>query len=115
MPIRPLHNRLAIRRAEAASQTRSGLFIPDQAQERPVRATVVAVGARRDKKTGNPLPALVAVGDEILVGKYAGIEYRDPDTGELLALIDDEEVMGHFVPPDSSLVQVGDDVVIGAV
>lgn len=98
MPIRPLHNRILIQRHEPVTVTKSGIVIPDEAVERPVRATVRGVGIRKNAK-GDVLPPIVAVGDDVLIGKYAGIEVRDPDTNELLALVDEVEVMGRYEPP----------------
>jgi chaperonin GroES len=93
--IKPLHNRVLIKRHDPVTQTRGGIIIPDAHTERPVRATVIAVGLRKNTK-GDTLPPLVAPGDEVLIGKYAGIEVRDPDSGELLSLVDDLEVMGQY-------------------
>lgn len=94
MTIRPLHNRILIKRAE--TETHVGrIIVPDIAKERPVRATVRAVGERRSPK-GLLLPPVVRVGDEVLVGKYAGIEVRFE--GELLALVDESEVVGTIEP-----------------
>ena len=93
MNIRPLHNRILVKRAEAAMTTRGGLIVPEQARERPIRATVIAVGVRRNSR-GERLPPLVKAGDQVLIGKYAGIEVRED--GELLALVDESEVVGVY-------------------
>ena len=91
--VRPLHNRVLIKRHEAESETRGGLIIPDVAKDRPLKATVMAVGDRKSPK-GDPLPPVVMVGDIVLIGKFAGIEVRIDD--ELLALVDEAEIVGSF-------------------
>lgn len=93
--VKPLHNRVAIKRHEPVTRTAGGIIIPDAHTERPIRATVVAVGDRKSAK-GDPLPAIVAVGDDVLVGKYAGIEFRNPEDNELLALVDESEIVGRY-------------------
>ncbi len=72
---RPLHDRVLVRRVEAAPKTTGGLFLPETAKEKPQAAEVVAVGPGRttDKAL---LPPTVKVGDRVLLGKYAGDEVK---------------------------------------
>lgn len=93
--IRPLHNRILIRRHDPEADSFGGIHIPEEHRDRPLKATVVAV-ATRTSHSGATLPAMVAVGDVVLVGKFAGIEVRDPETHELLAMVDESEVVGIF-------------------
>lgn len=95
--IRPLHNRILIRRHDPEADSFGGIHIPEEHRDRPLKATVVAV-ATRTSHSGATLPPMVAVGDVVLVGKFAGIEVRDPETHELLAMVDESEVVGVFEP-----------------
>lgn len=74
MKLRPLGERILIQPQEAESKTPGGLFVPDQAKEKPARGTVVALGAGRIKDDGTREPIDVAVGDVVIYGKYSGSE-----------------------------------------
>ena len=76
MKIRPLHDRLVIKRVAEETKTSGGLFIPDSAKEKPARGKVIAVGEGKRDKDGNRIPPDVKKGDEILFGKYAGTELK---------------------------------------
>jgi chaperonin GroES len=76
MKIRPLHDRLVVKRVAEETKTAGGLFIPDSAKEKPARGKVVAVGAGERDKDGNRIVPDVKTGDEILFGKYAGTELK---------------------------------------
>ncbi len=76
MSIRPLHDRVLVKRAEAAEEVRGGIIIPDTAKEKPQEADVIAVGPGKLNDDGSRLPIDVAVGDRVLVGKYSGSEIK---------------------------------------
>lgn len=76
MKIRPLHDRLVVKRVAEETQTAGGLFIPDSAKEKPARGVVVAVGEGKRDDAGKRITPDVSKGDEILFGKYAGTELK---------------------------------------
>jgi chaperonin GroES len=87
--LRPLHDRILVRRVESEEQTASGLYIPDAAQEKPQQGKVVAVGAGKADKGGTRIPLDVKDGDTILFGKYSGQEVR-VDGEDYLIMREDE-------------------------
>ena len=89
MSLRPLHDRVLVRRLEANETMRGGLFIPDTAKEKPQQAEVVAVGDGRILENGDRAGVEVKAGDKILFGKYSGSEIKI-DGEELLVLREDE-------------------------
>lgn len=74
--LRPLHDRILVRRLEADSKTPGGLFIPDAAKERPVEGLVIAVGDGARDKDGARIPIDVRVDDRVLFAKYSGTEVK---------------------------------------
>ncbi len=74
MSLKPLADRVVIEPAEAEKKTASGLYIPDNAKEKPQKGTVVAVGAGKRADNGELIAPEVKVGDVVLYGKYAGTE-----------------------------------------
>jgi chaperonin GroES len=76
MTVRPLHDRLIVRRLEEGEQKIGGIIIPDTAKEKPQQGTVIAVGNGKVKDDGKRVPLDVKVGDRILFGKYAGQEIK---------------------------------------
>jgi chaperonin GroES len=76
MKIRPLHDRILVKRLEEESKTTGGLFIPDTAKEKPIRAQVVAVGAGKRDKDGKVHALEVKAGDKVLFAKYSGSEVK---------------------------------------
>ena len=74
--IRPLHDRILIKRVEAESKTPGGLFIPDNAKERPIEGLVIAVGDGARNKDGARIPLDVKTGDRVLFSKYSGTEVK---------------------------------------
>lgn len=76
MKIRPLHDQILARRIVGDSKTRGGLFIPDNAKEKPLEAEVVAVGSGKRLENGTLHELTVKAGDTILVGKYTGSEVK---------------------------------------
>lgn len=74
--IRPLHDRVLIKRTAAEEKTPGGLIIPDAAKEKPVEAVVVAVGSGKRDKDGNLIALDVKAGDRVLFSKYSGSEVK---------------------------------------
>jgi chaperonin GroES len=74
--IRPLHDRILARRIVAQDTTRGGLFIPDNAKEKPMEALVVAIGSGKLLDNGTIQAITVKAGDKILIGKYTGSEVK---------------------------------------
>ena len=89
MNIRPLHDRVIIRRMEEEKTSPGGIVIPDSATEKPVKGEVVAVGNGKILESGDTRPLDVKVGDIILVGKYSGTEVS-VDGEELLVMREDD-------------------------
>ncbi|HEX6201080.1 MAG TPA: co-chaperone GroES [Thermoanaerobaculia bacterium] len=79
MNIRPLHDRVLVKRVEQDEQVRGGIIIPDTAKEKPQEAEVVAVGPGKLDENGKRSPMDVKKGDRILVGKYSGSEIKLED------------------------------------
>lgn len=88
-PIRPLHDRVLVRRSEEGESMRGSLYIPDTAKEKPQRGEVIAVGAGRLLESGERSALEVKAGDKILFGKYSGSEIK-VDGHEYLILREDE-------------------------
>jgi chaperonin GroES len=89
MKIRPLHDRLVVKRVAEDSKTAGGLFIPDTAKEKPARGVVIAVGEGKRDEGGKRIALDVKAGDEVLFGKYAGTELK-LDGEEHIVLREDE-------------------------
>jgi len=89
MKLRPLHDRVVVKRIEAKEQVRGGIIIPDSAKEKPQEAEVVAAGPGKLRDDGERAPIDVKVGERVLVGKYSGSEIKVDDE-ELVILREDE-------------------------
>ncbi len=89
MKVRPLHDRLLVRRIEEKEMARGGIIIPDTAKEKPMEGKVLAVGNGRVLENGKRLALDVKVGDRILFGKYSGNEI-EVDGEEVLIVREDE-------------------------
>ena len=89
MKIRPLYDRIVVRRLEQKEQMHGGLYIPDSAKEKPQEGEVAAVGKGKRLENGNLVPLDVQVGDRILFGKYSGSDIK-LDGDELLIMREDE-------------------------
>lgn len=76
MNIKPYYDRVFIQRIHDETKTASGLFIPEQAKERPYRGTVIAVGEGKRNADGSISPLKTQPGDQVIFGKYAGSELR---------------------------------------
>jgi chaperonin GroES len=91
--IRPLHDRLIVKRIEEQEQkSAGGIFIPDSAKEKPQEGKVLAVGKGKINDDGKVLPLDVKTGDRILFGKYSGSEIKVD--GEECLILREEEVLG---------------------
>jgi chaperonin GroES len=91
MNVRPLHDRLLVRRIEEKEMAKGGIIIPDTAKEKPMEGTVLAVGNGRVLENGTKLPLDVKVGDRILFGKYSGSEIKID--GEEVLIVREDEVL----------------------
>jgi chaperonin GroES len=76
MNVKPLHDRILIKRLESEEKTKSGIIIPDNAKEKPLEAQVVAVGSGKVLNNGTVLKPSVKPGDRVLIGKYSGSEIK---------------------------------------
>jgi len=92
MKVRPLQDRLLIRRVEEQEKTKGGIIIPDTAKERPLEGEVIAVGNGKRLEDGTQVPLDVKKGDRILFGKYSGTEIKVDGVEHLI--LREEEVLG---------------------
>ena len=90
--VRPLHDRILVRRMEEETKTAGGLFIPDTAKEKPQRGEIVAAGKGRITEDGKVLPLEVKIGDKVLFAKYAGTELKF--SGEEFLMMREEDILG---------------------
>jgi chaperonin GroES len=89
MKIRPLFDRVLVQRNEEPTKTKSGLFLPETAKEKPIEGTVLAAGNGKVTEDGKVRPLAVKAGDKIVFGKYAGTEVK-VDGQERLILREDD-------------------------
>ena len=89
MKVKPLYDRILVKRLDAKEEVRGGIIIPDSAKEKPLEAQVMAVGTGKRNDKGDLQPLTVKKGDIILLGKYAGTEVKI-DEVEHLILREDE-------------------------
>jgi chaperonin GroES len=92
LTIKPLQDRILVRRLEAEEKTKGGIILPDTAKEKPQEGKVVAVGPGRIDKMGKKIDLSLRVGDRILFGPYAGNEVRI--NGEEYLIMKEEDVFG---------------------
>lgn len=92
MQIRPLHDRVVIKRMEEEQTTPGGIVIPDTAKEKPVRGKVLAVGNGKIMENGQVRPLDVKAGDVVLFGKYSGTEVKVD--GEEVLVMREDDIMG---------------------
>jgi len=90
--IRPLHDRVIVKRIEEGEQIRGGIIIPDTAKEKPQEGKVVAAGEGKYKEDGTRQPLDVKQGDRVLFGKYSGSEIKID--GEELLIMREDEILG---------------------
>ena len=92
MNIRPLHDRVVVRRTEEERTSPGGIVLPDAATEKPVQGEILAVGNGKVTDKGKEIPLDVKVGDKVLFGKYSGTEVKIG--GEELLVMREEDIMG---------------------
>lgn len=92
--LKPLADRVLVEVKEEATQTKSGILLPDTAQKKPQRGVVVAVGSGKIIEGGKRLPLEVKVGDEVLFSKYSGSEIKQD--GKDYLLLDERDILGVF-------------------
>ncbi len=90
--IRPLHDRVIVKRIEEGEQIRGGIIIPDTAKEKPMEGEVIAAGDGKYKEDGSRQPLDVKVGDRVLFGKYSGSEIKLD--GEEFLIMREDEILG---------------------
>ncbi len=89
MKVRPLYDRLIVKRLEEEEKTKGGIIIPDTAKEKPVEGKVIAVGAGKLMEDGTKIPMDVKVGDRVLFAKYGGTEIKIDGEEHLIMKEDD--------------------------
>ncbi len=89
MKLRPLHDRVIIKRLDAETKSAGGIVIPDTATEKPIKGEVVAVGTGKILEDGKVRPLAVKAGDKVLFGKYSGTEVK-VDGQELLVMREED-------------------------
>ena len=92
MKIRPLHDRVLVKRLEESTKTAGGIIIPDTAKEKPSEGIVEAIGDGYRAETGQVIPLNVKVGDKVLFGKWSGTEVKV--NGETRLIIKEAEILG---------------------
>jgi chaperonin GroES len=92
MNIRPLHDRVILKRMEEETTSAGGIVIPDSAAEKPVRGEIVAAGTGKRLESGEIIPLDVKVGDTVLFGKYSGTEVKM--NGDQLLVMREDDIMG---------------------
>lgn len=92
MKVRPLHDRVVVKRLEEKEVIRGGIVIPDTAKEKPQEGEVVAVGSGKKKDDGSRVPMDVQVGNRVLFGKYSGTEIKID--GEEFLMMREEDILG---------------------
>ena len=92
MKVRPLGDKVLIKRMEADEKTQAGIFLPESAKEKPQQAMVVAIGDGRVLDNGQRTPFQVKEGDTVLIGKWGGTEVKIEDEG--LLVLSEDEILG---------------------
>ncbi|NPA72904.1 MAG: co-chaperone GroES [Gammaproteobacteria bacterium] len=92
MNIKPLHDRVVIRRVEEEKETAGGILLPGSAQEQQNIGEVVAVGPGKASDTGAIIPMTVKAGDKVMFGQYSGQEAKD-DSGETLTIMREDDIV----------------------
>jgi len=92
MNLRPLHDRVVVRRLDAEEKSKGGIIIPDTAQEKPSQGEVIAVGPGGRDEAGKLIPIDIKVGDRVLFGKWSGTEVKLD--GEDLLILKESDLMG---------------------
>lgn len=89
MKVRPLHDRVIVKRVEEEERTKGGIIIPDTAKEKPIEGRIIAVGDGKTADDGKKIPLVVKEGDRVLFGKYAGTEIKIDGEEHLIMREDD--------------------------
>lgn len=92
MKIRPMNDRVLVKRVEENTRTASGLYLPDSAKEKPLEGEVLAVGPGKTTEDGKLLSMMVKVGDKVVFGKYSGTEIKVD--GEDRLILREEDILG---------------------
>jgi chaperonin GroES len=92
MKIRPLHDKILVKRLQEEEKTKGGIIIPDSAKEKPMEGEVIAVGKGRVNEEGKVIALDVKAGDRVLFSKYAGTEVKIHDTEYLI--MREEDILG---------------------
>ena len=92
MKIRPLHDRVLVKRIEGEEVSKGGIIIPDTAKEKPIEGRVVAAGKGKILESGDVRPIAVSAGDRVLFGKYAGTEVKID--GEEHLIMREDDILG---------------------
>ena len=92
MALKPLHDRVLVRRLEGDEKTAGGLIIPDSAKEKPAEGEIIALGEGARKDSGELIPMAVSVGDKVLFGKWSGTEVSVD--GEELLIMKESDILG---------------------
>ncbi len=92
MKIRPLHDRILVKRLEEEEERRGGIIIPDTAKEKPQRGKVIAVGNGKILESGQRVPVDIKVGDQVLFGKWGGNDIKLGD--EEYLILEEKDVLG---------------------
>ena len=92
MKIRPLHDRLIVKRLEEEERTKGGIIIPDTAKEKPIEGKVIAVGDGKIKEDGRKIPMELKKGNRVLFAKYAGTEIKID--GEEHLMMKEDDILG---------------------
>ena len=92
MKVKPLYDRVLVKRIEAEEEVRGGIIIPDTAKEKPMQGEVVAVGSGHLDDEGKAVPMTVQVGQKVLFGKYAGTDIKIDDKEHLI--LKEDEILG---------------------
>src|SRR3984885_2804127 len=106
MKIRPLHDRVIVKRLEEERTSPGGIVIPDTAAEKPMQGKIIAVGKGKILEDGSVRPVDVKVGDKILFGKYSGNEVKVD--GEDLVVMREEDVMAVIGGKEARITTMGD-------
>jgi chaperonin GroES len=92
MKVKPLNDRVLVKRMEEVQVTKGGIVIPDTAKEKPIEGKVIAVGPGKMSDAGNRMPLQLKEGDRVLFGKYAGTEIKME--GEEYLMMREEDILG---------------------
>ena len=92
MTVRPLFDRVLVKRNEEPTRSKGGLFLPETSKEKPVEGTVLAIGNGRVAEDGKISPLTVQVGDRVVFGKYAGTEIKVD--GEDRLILREDDILG---------------------